>query len=167
MASYKECFFLAISYNVHYGAISWKFTLLIERPTYFNIYTKTICFQASKAGWSLLVFDQWESREKTLVLGKKTHNREKISPKRKKKFESAASNGEYWYLSWRFDTNCRSVSIRFSSDRLENSHIQLASDFEHFFRAMQARICLFCINSECACADTHYSLRSNSPYYSL
>ena len=31
------------------------------------------------------------------VLGKKTHNGEK-------NFEYAASNGEYWYSSWRFDT---------------------------------------------------------------
>ena len=34
-------------------------------------------------------------------------------------------------------------------------------------RAMLARNCLFRINSECACADFHYSQGSNSPYFPI
>ena len=31
---------------------------------FFNTCTKTMCFQASKAGWMLLFSDRWESRKK-------------------------------------------------------------------------------------------------------
>ena len=47
----------------------------------------------------------------------------------KKNFENAASNREYWYSLWRFDTiSTRRVDTIFFKYRYENSRVQLASD---------------------------------------
>ena len=61
---------------------------------------KTMCFQTSKAGWTLLFFDQWGSRDKN-------------SPNREKNFESL-SNGEYcvYKISFRYiDSKIRTYSL--------------------------------------------------------
>ena len=59
-------------------------------------------FQASKADWMLLSFDEWQSREKN------SHNREKNLLK----VLPLAEN----------------IDTRYDSVRLENSHVQLAWD---------------------------------------
>ena len=108
-----------------------SYTLSIKKDKIFvsSTHARKLCVfnDLKQAGrWCFLTSE--EVGKKTFIIGEKTHDSEKNSPDREHNFENAASNGKYWYSSWCFDTISSRLSIRCSSDRLENSHVQLALD---------------------------------------
>ena len=59
----KSVFFLAIYYKAHCGIVSWKFTLLIDRPTYICKCPK----QESRL--KIMILKIWKNSQKSLSSG--------------------------------------------------------------------------------------------------